>query len=258
MKVTILGCGAATGTPGIGIGWGACDPHEPRNRRRRASILVEEAGARLLVDTSPDLREQLLSAGVDRLDGVLFTHAHADHLHGIDDLRAINRTMKAAIGCWMDAATLATAKERFGYIFEPLQHGTEFHFKPTLEVQVIEPGKPFLAGGIQVLPFAQDHGGMMTLGFRFNSIAYSTDVMNLDEQAFAALAGVDTWIVDCLTETEHATHAYLGQVLGWIERLRPRRAVLTHMGVGLDYRTLAARLPAGIEPAYDGMELIVR
>ena len=257
MKVTILGCGAATGTPGIGIGWGACDPQEPRNRRRRASILVENSGTCVLVDTSPDLREQLLSAGVGRLDGVLFTHGHADHLHGIDDLRAINRTMKAAIRCWMDAETLREAKERFGYIFEPLAHGTEFHYKPTLDARVIEPGQPFTVQSISVLPFAQDHGGMTTLGFRFNSIAYSTDVVNLDEAAFTALAGIDTWIADCLTLSEHATHADLDKALAWIKRLRPRRAILTHMGVGLDYRTLAARLPAGVEPAYDGMEIIV-
>ena len=255
MKITILGCGAATGCPGVGVGWGACDPAEPRNRRLRASILVEDAGRRLLVDTSPDLRQQLLAAGVDRLDGVLFTHAHADHLHGIDDLRAVNRAMNASIRCWMDAETLATAQARFGYVFTPLPADADMYFKPTLEAAVIEPGRPFTAGGIPVLPFAQDHGWMTTLGFRFGTMAYSTDIVNLDEDGFAALKGVDTWIVDCLTDHEHATHAHLAKVLGWIERLRPRRAVLTHMGVGLDYQTLASRLPPGVEPAFDGMIL---
>ena len=255
MKVTILGCGAATGCPGVGIGWGACDPNEPRNRRLRASILVEQAGVRLLVDTSPDLREQLLAVGVDRLDGVLFTHAHADHLHGIDDLRAINRVMQAPIRGWMDAATRDGALERFSYVLTPLPADADFYYKPTLQVELIESGRAFDAAGVEVLPFAQDHGWMTTLGFRFGSIAYSTDVVNLDEAAFAALAGVDTWIVDCLSDHQHTTHAHLAKVLGWIDRVRPRHAVLTHMGVGLDYRALAARLPAGVEPAYDGMVL---
>ena len=261
MKVTILGCGAATGCPGVGIGWGKCDPREPRNRRRRASILVEDGtGAdtrRLLVDTSPDLREQLLDAGVESLDGVLFTHAHADHIHGIDDIRPINRKLDAPIDCWMDAATLAVARQRFGYVFEPLASEVGYHYKPTLVPHAVEPGVAFNAGGIDVLPFRQDHGNMDTLGFRFGPIAYSTDVVSLDESAFAALEGVGIWIVDALGNRRHVTHSWVERTLAWIERVRPGRAVLTHMGVDLDYATLAATLPAGVEPAYDGMVLEV-
>jgi phosphoribosyl 1,2-cyclic phosphate phosphodiesterase len=261
MKVTILGCGAATGCPGVSIGWGACDPNEPRNRRKRASILVEDgegdATRRLLVDTSPDLRTQLLDVGIDSLNGVLFTHAHADHLHGIDDLRPINRKINAPLDCWMDAQTLQTARERFGYVFEPLSPEVTFHYKPTLIPHVVEPGTAFTAGGFDVLPFEQDHGVMMTLGFRFGRIAYSTDVINLDDAAFAALEGVDVWIIDALGLKPHVTHANLDKSLSWIEKVRPQRAILTHMGVDLDYLTLSKSLPSGVEPAFDGMVINV-
>jgi phosphoribosyl 1,2-cyclic phosphate phosphodiesterase len=252
MKVRILGCGASGGVPRLGGVWGACDPAEPRNLRRRASILVEEGATALLIDTSPDLREQLLDAGTKRLDAVLFTHAHADHLHGIDDLRSLNRLMRAPLPIYGDAQTLAAIAERFDYVFRPLAEGASF-YKPTLSPRSIDGA--FTVAGLEIVPFVQDHGFSTTLGFRIGAMAYSTDAVGLDEAAFAALEGVDLWIVDCLRYEPHPTHSDLAQTLAWIERVKPRRAVLTHMDIQLDYATLSRELPAGVEPAYDGLTL---
>ena len=250
MKVTILGCGTSGGVPRIGNEWGACDPHEPRNRRRRASILVEEGGTRLLVDTSPDLRLQLLDAGVSELDAVLYTHDHADHAHGIDELRVLLIRRRAPIPAYTDAGTYASLKRRFGYAFED---GNRF-YPPMLEAHEIS--GPFRAGAIDVVPFEQDHGGGQTsLGFRFGPIAYSTDVIALDDQAFEALEGVEIWIVDALRYRPHPTHINVAGALEWIARVKPRHAILTHMHIDLDYRTLKSELPPGVEPAYDGMVL---
>ncbi|HEV2161353.1 MAG TPA: MBL fold metallo-hydrolase [Stellaceae bacterium] len=252
MKITILGCGPSWGVPRIGGDWGACDPANRKNRRRRVSILVEECGRTILVDTSPDLREQLLDAGAGRIDAVLFTHAHADHLHGIDDLRGVNRIVKAAIPTYATPATLAEIERRFAYVFAPLKPGREGnYYKPVLERHPID--GPFTAAGIAVTPFTQDHGFSQTLGFRFGRFAYSTDVIALDEAAFQALAGIDTWVVDCIRPEPHVTHSHIDRTLAWIDRVRPRRAVLTHMDESLDYETLRRTLPAGVEPGYDGM-----
>ena len=252
MRVRILGCGGSGGVPLVGGVWGACDPAEPRNRRRRASVLVEDGPTTLLIDTSPDLREQLLDAGTKRLDAVLFTHAHADHLHGIDDLRGMNRLMRANLPVYADARTLAVIAERFDYVFRPLEEGASF-YKPTLTEHVIE--GPFTVAGIDVVPFVQDHGFSKTLGFRIGGMGYSTDVVDLDEAAFAALAGIELWIVDCLRYDPHPTHSHLEKTLSWIARVKPHRAVLTHMDVPLDYATLRGRLPPGVEPGYDGLTL---
>jgi phosphoribosyl 1,2-cyclic phosphate phosphodiesterase len=252
MRVTMLGCGPSWGVPQIGDDWGACDPANPKSRRRRVSVLVEDGGATILVDTSPDLREQLLSAKVRRVDAVLFTHAHADHLHGIDDLRGVNRLMKKPIHIYVGPETLAAIRERFGYVLTPHRgHSGPGFYKPVLE-QVVIAG-PFTVAGVRVVPFVQDHGFSKTLGFRFGSFAYSTDVVELDEAAFAALAGVEVWIVDCLRREPHVTHSHLAKTLQWIARVRPRRAILTHMDESLDYAALTRELPAGIEPGYDGL-----
>ncbi len=251
MKITILGCGSSMGVPGVGEGWGDCDPNEPKNRRLRASILVEEGETRLLVDTSPDLREQLLAAKINRLDAVLYTHAHADHLHGIDDVRAINVMLKRPLDVYADAETLDTINQRFGYVFQPLKG--DYYYKPTLVPHAIE--GPFRVRDISIRSFRQDHGFSKTLGFRFGSVAYSTDVVTLDEQAFEILAGVDLWIVDAFRKLPHATHTHLDRTLEWIDRVKPRRAVLTHMSPALDYAWLRSVLPAHVEPAYDGMVL---
>lgn len=253
MKVTVLGCGSSGGVPLIGNDWGNCDPSEPRNRRRRVSILVEQGGTTLLVDTSPDMRAQLLDANVTQLDAVLWTHAHADHMNGIDDLRSVNRMIKGPIPVYADAATLAHVRKAFGYVFEPMSAKTNFFYKPLLIPQEIE--GPFVVNDVPVTPFVQDHGFGRTMGFRFGSVAYSTDVVRLDDAAFAALEGVDVWIVDCLREEPAPTHSHLTQTLEWIERVKPRRAILTHMGERLCYADLMKRLPPGVEPGYDGLVL---
>lgn len=249
MKVTILGCGPAGGVPSVSGGWGKCDPANPRNRRRRPSLLAEQGGTTILIDTSPDLRDQLLDAGAGRLDAVLFTHAHADHLHGIDDLREVNRVLQAPLPVHATAEVLQTIAERFAYVFKPLE--SPYYYKPVL--QPVEITGPFCIGGISVVPFVQDHGNCTSLGFRLGDVAYSTDVTRLDEDVFQTLAGVRLWIVDAFTERTHPTHASLEVALGWIERLRPERAVLTHMSAALDYDDLRRRLPAHVEPGYDGM-----
>jgi phosphoribosyl 1,2-cyclic phosphate phosphodiesterase len=250
MKVTVLGCGASWGVPAIGPDWGRCDPADPRNRRRRASLLIETLGRAVLIDTSPDLREQLLAAGVSRLDAVLLTHAHADHLHGIDDLRMISQLAGHAIPFYAGGPALGEAERRFGYAFRPALAGKPV-YRPALAAQEID--GPFSVAGIPVVPFTQSHGFSETLGFRIGAAAYSTDVVELDDDAFAALAGVEFWVVDCLRREPHPTHAHLAKVLAWIERLRPRRAVLTHMDQSLDYRELSAELPDGVQPGHDGL-----
>ena len=248
MKITVLGCGVSTGVPAIGPDWGRCDPADPRNRRRRSSILVECRGSTVLIDTSPDLREQLIDAAVSRIDAVLYTHPHADHLHGIDDLRTINRLMAQPIPIYSDERTLAEIGDRFGYVLKPAA-ADEVYYRPVLAPHAIS--GPFAAAGVPVVPFAQSHGFSTTLGFRIGGFAYSTDVVELDETAFAALAGVKVWIVDCLRREAHPTHSHLAKTLAWIERVKPRRALLTHMDQSLDYAELAAELPAGVEPGQD-------
>ncbi|MGH7092103.1 MAG: MBL fold metallo-hydrolase [Stellaceae bacterium] len=250
MRVTMLGCGVSTGVPTIGPDWGACDPSDPRNRRRRASVLIESGGRTLLIDLSPDLRAQLIDAGVARIDAVLLTHAHADHLHGIDDIRAVNRLMNSTIPLYADSRTLDDARARFGYALAAPDTSGPF-YKPALVPHEI--AGPFTAAGLPVIPFAQDHGHLTTLGFRIGAFAYSTDVTTLDEHAFEILSGVEFWIVDCLRRKPHPTHSHVEKTLAWIARVRPRRAALTHMDQSLDYAALAAELPPGVEPGRDGL-----
>ncbi|WP_299443619.1 MBL fold metallo-hydrolase [uncultured Rhodospira sp.] len=260
LRATILGCGAAPGVPSIANGWGRCNPANPRNRRRRASILVQSMGQGapppVLVDTTPDLREQLLDAGAAALSAVLYTHAHADHLHGLDDLREVNRVLRGPLDIHADADTLRVIADRFPYVLTSQPEGVRWIFKPLLVPHTVD--GPFEAGGMSVVPFVQDHKVMSTLGFRFdNGLAYSTDVVTLDEAAFKALSGIDTWIVGCISWEAHPTHAHVAQVMAWADRIQPRRVVLTHLGLGLDYETLRRELPADAEPAYDGMVLDV-
>jgi phosphoribosyl 1,2-cyclic phosphate phosphodiesterase len=262
LKVTILGCGTSGGVPRIGNKWGACDPANPKNRRRRCSILVERQGSEgtttLLVDTSPDLREQLLDAGTTWLDGVFYTHDHADHTHGIDDLRQVAYNGQRRVNVYYDAETGRQLQRRFDYCFES-PPGSEY--PPILKGTEIAPGVPLQidgAGGpIEVLPFCQRHGPGETLGFRFGGLAYSPDVSDFPERTLPALQGLDVWILDALRPVPHPSHLSLGQALGWIERMRPKRAILTHMHIDLDYATLARDLPEGVEPAYDGMVIEV-
>jgi phosphoribosyl 1,2-cyclic phosphate phosphodiesterase len=258
LKVTILGSGSSGGVPRIGGPdgrgeWGACDPAEPRNRRRRCSLLVERGATQVLVDTTPDLREQLIGACVTRLDAVLITHDHADQLHGIDDLRMIAQNMRRRVDVNASEDVFRVLRNRFGYCFE----GTDA-YPAVLEGHVIpRPFRTFAiegrGGPVPVLAFDQDHGTMVSQGFRFGPIAYSSDVFELDEAAFAALDGVECWIVDALRYRPHPTHAHVEKTLGWIARVRPKRAILTNLHIDLDYQTLRASLPAGVEPAYDGL-----
>ncbi len=249
MKITVLGCGSSGGVPLIGGDWGACDLNNARNRRTRVSILIEQGDTTILVDASPDLREQALACDLKKLDAVIFTHSHADHCHGIDELRSFMRMTKKQTDLYADAETLKELQLRFDYIF----HGSKpiNLYKPVVTPHEID--GPFQIGGASITPFAQDHVNMTSLGIRCGDFAYSTDAKNLDEAAFAALAGVKIWVVDCVREKPHPTHSHIEQTLAWIERIKPQRAYLTHMNETLDYAELAAKLPAGVEPAYDGL-----
>jgi phosphoribosyl 1,2-cyclic phosphate phosphodiesterase len=250
MQVTILGCGGSSGVPTATGDWGSCDPKDPRNRRRRVSILIESpGGTRVLVDASPDLREQLLSVGgVPSLDAVLFTHAHADHCHGLDDLRALTYG-GAPMAAMADVETLKILRHRFGYGF--IEVAGLDAYGPRLSGAEI--AGTFCIGDIEVQSFPQAHGSRNTLGYRFGPIAYSTDVNALDDAAFAILEGVDVWIVDCLRMEPHGTHSHFAQTLAWIERVKPRRAVLTHMNQSMDYGVISSLCPPGVEPGYDGL-----
>ncbi len=250
----MLGCGPSAGVPLIGGDWGACDPANPKNRRSRPSVLVETQDQSILIDTSPDLRAQLLAAGVQRVDAVLYTHDHADHVHGIDDLRTVYRRMgRTRIDAWADATTIAGITRRFGYLFEGFAAEGAM-YRPILNPHTIQ--GPFAVGPTQVIPYDQDHGICASLGFRIGGFAYSTDVVELGEAAFAALGGVEIWVVDCLRAGEaHPTHAHLDKTLAWIDRVKPRRAVFTHMNHHADYEAMRALCPPGVEPGYDGLVL---
>lgn len=254
MRITFLGTGSSSGTPAIDRGWGNCDPAEPKNRRLRSSIIVESATTRLLVDTSPDLREQLLAAQVTAVDAVLFTHGHADHLHGIDDLRPINRLMERPIDAYTDAETLAVIGQRFGYVFEPLAPGETFYYKPTLVPHEIADGDTFRVGDIDITSFRQDHGYSETLGFRFGDVAYSTDVVEFPEAAAGLLGGLDLWIIGTFTDKpRHPTHVDVERAIEWVARAGAKRAVFTHFGVGVDHAAICRTLPSHINAAYDGL-----
>jgi phosphoribosyl 1,2-cyclic phosphate phosphodiesterase len=256
-QLTILGCGTSGGVPRIGGDggageWGACDPRNPRNRRRRCSVLVRVDGKTILVDTSPDVREQLLDAGVTCIDAVLWTHDHADQAHGIDDLRPF-ALRDGPVEGWADARTASVLRQRFAYCFDG-EYGS--FYRPIYRISIIE-SRPFRAAGIEVVPFNQSHGNIQSLGFRFGNIAYANDVVALDDAAFAVLEGVDTLVVDAMRYRPHPTHAHFDLALEWIERIRPRRAVLTNMHVDMDYDEVKRRSPPNVEPAYDGMVLEV-
>jgi phosphoribosyl 1,2-cyclic phosphate phosphodiesterase len=260
LTFTILGSGSSGGVPRPGIGWGACDPTNPKNRRRRCSMLVERTGpggiTRVLVDTAPELREQLVDANVDALDAVLYTHEHADQTHGIDDLRALTIYRRRRIDVYMDERTAVSMHARFGYCFVTPPGSS---YPPILNEHRMEVGRPVRiegqGGPITAVPFLQDHGDIPSLGFRFADVAYSSDLVDLPPESVAALGGLDLWIVDALREAPHPTHFSVGDALRWIERLAPKRAVLTNMHDSLDYETLRAKLPAGVEPGHDGMQL---
>jgi phosphoribosyl 1,2-cyclic phosphate phosphodiesterase len=261
LRATILGCGASPGVPRIGNDWGACDPNEPKNRRTRCSLLLErfdggDRPTRVLVDTSPDMRAQLLAADVSHIDGVVYTHSHADHLHGIDDLRAFWLMTRQLVNIYADAATEDRIKQSFGYCFAtPPGSG----YPPILKANRIEVGTAFsiagAGGAITLLPFRHIHGDSDSVGLRVGGLAYSCDVSDLPDATLPALADLDVWIVDALRYVPHPSHFSLDEALSWIARLRPKRSILTHMVGDLDYLTLRRDLPPGVEPGFDGMTI---
>ncbi|MFP6742709.1 MAG: MBL fold metallo-hydrolase [Alphaproteobacteria bacterium] len=251
MRVTILGCGPSGGVPLVGCDCPVCTSKQPRNRRSRPSIAVEQGDTRLLIDAGPDLREQLLASGLSRFDAVFLSHEHADHTNGMDDLRSINFQMGRPLDVYSSPKTLELVQQRFGYAFEPNLPDRGW-YKPELVPRALS-YEPVTIGDIEILPFSQDHGPLETLGFRFGDVAYSTDTNGLSESAFEALDGVGLWIVDCLRPGRNPMHAHLDLSLEWIARVKPKRAILTHMNHEFDYHDLAASLPEGVEPAYDGM-----
>jgi phosphoribosyl 1,2-cyclic phosphate phosphodiesterase len=259
LTFTILGCGSSMGVPRVALGWGSCDPTNPKNRRRRCSLLVERVKGqgkvtRVLVDCSPDLRMQLLDAEVDWIDGVLVTHEHADHTHGIDDLRPLFVSKRRRVDVYLDEATSRAMHARFGYCFMT-PPGSEY--PPIATEKRLVPGKPVTIQGqggvIELLPVLQDHGDIPSLGFRFGDVAYSADIKGLPPDSMAALAGLKVWIVDALRRTPHPSHFHLDEALEWIARVKPKRAILTNLHTDMDYATLCAELPRGVEPGYDRM-----
>ena len=252
LSVRILGCGSSGGVPRIGGNWGACDPANPRNRRRRCSLLVtrtDQAGAtRVLIDTAPDMRDQLVDAGIATLDAVLYTHAHADHVHGIDDLRQVVFNTRARLQVWADGATSDSLVTRFGYAFVQPKGSP---YPPILDLNTLDgPVTIEGAGGaLTFTPFEVEHGSIDALGFRFNDIVYLPDVSGIPEAAWPHLAGLKLWIVDALRREPHPTHAHLARTLEWIERAAPQEAVLTNMHIDLDYDQIAEETPENVRPA---------
>lgn len=252
MRVTVLGCGGSLGVPMGNGNWGTCDPENPRNRRSRPSIFIESNDTNILVDTSPDLRSQALSAGIKRIDAVVFTHAHADHTHGIDDVRPFFFHHDGPIPAYADNVTCKHLEEKFGYALDSVEMNRGL-YRPILTLTQFD--GPFVIDELRFDTFTQNHGPVDTIGFRLGNFGYSTDVATLPELAFDILAGVDTWIVDACREQPHPSHAHLARALEWIDRIKPRRAILTHMNHTMDYKTLIRQLPDGVEPGYDGMIL---
>ena len=260
LQVTVLGCGGSAGVPMIGGAdgrgdWGACDPAEPRNRRTRSSIVLHGPGGRVLVDTSPDMRLQLLDCAIPSVEAILFTHAHADHILGLDDARILNRIVGRPLDAIGTPDTLAELAARFDYAFRPWQ--PPMFFRPVLIPCPVAAGAVVEAAGMEIATFDQDHGFMRSLGLRVGSFGYSTDVVGLDDAAFEALRGVDTWLVGCFQRTPHKTHAHFDLVVEWSRRVGARRTVLTHMGHDMDWDWVTEHAPAGLEAGFDGQVLTI-
>jgi phosphoribosyl 1,2-cyclic phosphate phosphodiesterase len=260
----ILGSGSSGGVPRIHGDWGICDPKNPKNRRTRCSLLVSQTSdkgqTQVLIDTSPDMRQQLIDANVRQLNAVLYTHDHADQTHGIDDLRAMVYANRQRIDVWMDAATAKTLTSRFGYCFEQLA-GSEY---PSIlkHHPIASDLAPIVVNGdgaaLTAMPFRQIHGSIDSLGYRIGNVAYSSDISDLPEESAAAVENLDCWIIDALRRDPHPTHLHLDKTLELIERFKPKQAVLTNLHIDMDYQSLCDELPPHIRPAYDGMEILIK
>ncbi len=260
IRFTILGCGSSPGVPRIGPDWGNCNPDNPKNRRRRTSLLIEqfspEGKTVVVIDTGPDFRSQMISNNIGWADGVIYTHPHADHIHGIDDLRGFVINERKLVNVWMDELTSQRVHEAFGYCFTTPK---DSQYPPILRENCITAGQNFTidgqGGSIDIIPFIQQHGSITSLGFRIGALAYSSDVSELDERALPFLNDLDVWIVDALQYKQHPSHFSLSQSLEWIEKIRPKNAILTHMHIPLDYDTVMNETPSHVEPAYDGLSI---
>ncbi|MEZ5691221.1 MAG: MBL fold metallo-hydrolase [Rickettsiales bacterium] len=259
MKITVLGCGHSFGVPVIGCDCPVCNSDNPKNTRLRASIFIEINGVNIVVDTSPDFRQQMLSNNIKKIDAVLYTHDHADHTHGVDDLRQFNALQGEAIPIYADAYTIDSLKSKIPYAFLPKPTTSDVLFRPTLTPHTLPdlPVHEFEVKGVKITVFQQKHGKFTSFGYRIGNFAYSTDVNVLPESAFEALAGVDYWLVDCLRYTPSYSHSNLENTLKWIERVKPKHAILTHLAHEFDYDILSSEVPSGIVVAYDGMVINV-
>lgn len=256
MKITVLGCGHSLGVPVIGCDCAVCLSDNPKNKRLRVSVLLEINGINIVIDTSPDFRQQMLRANIRKIDAVLYTHDHADHIHGLDDLRQFNVLQKDVIPVFSNSEIMASIQKRFSYAFLPKPTENAM-FRPSLTANILPdvPIHEFMAEDIKVTAFEQKHGKSSTLGYRIGDFAYSTDVNMLPESAFDALKGVKCWVVDCLRYTPSYSHSHLELTLEWIKRVKPERAILTHMAHEFDYDKLSSELPAGIFAGFDSMVL---
>jgi len=256
LRFHILGCGSSGGVPRIGGHWGECDPANPKNRRRRCSMLVEretdQGVTRVLIDTSPDMRDQLIDAGVGALDGVIYTHSHADHVHGVDDLRMVVFNMRERVNVWADQTTCDALLDRFGYVFIQPEGSS---YPPILNLNLLNGPVRItgLGGEITFTPFEVEHGRIDALGFRIKDLVYLPDVSAMNNAAWDVLSGANCWVLDALRREPHPTHSHLEQSLEWIEKSGVPNAVLTNMHIDLDYETVLAETPDHITPAYDGM-----
>jgi phosphoribosyl 1,2-cyclic phosphate phosphodiesterase len=262
LTLTILGCGSSAGVPRPALGWGACDPTNPKNRRRRCSLLAERVSeqgtTRIVIDTSPDLREQLIDANVDHIDAVFLTHEHADQTHGIDDLRSVVMHQRRRIPVYFNQSTATDMLRRFGYCFET-PPGSDY--PPILDRREIEGGQSRTiegkGGALTLSAFDVQHGNVPSLGYRINDAAYLPDVSDIPQTSWPYLQNLELWIIDGLRYAGHPSHFSLSDALSWIERFKPKRAVITNMHSDLDYEVLRQSLPDGVIPAYDGMRLVL-
>jgi phosphoribosyl 1,2-cyclic phosphate phosphodiesterase len=263
LTLTILGCGSSAGVPRPALGWGRCDPNNPKNRRRRCSLLAEQTSengmTRVVIDTAPDLREQLIDANVDHIDAVFLTHEHADQTHGIDDLRSVVLHQRRRIPVYFNQSTAKDIMARFSYCFISPE-GSDY--PPTLDRHSIEAGESRTiegkGGPLTLSAFILEHGNIPSLGYRIGNAAYTPDVNDIPAESWPSLENLDLWIIDGLRYAGHPSHFSVADALGWIDRFKPRRAVITNMHSDLDYEALRQSLPAGVIPAYDGMRLMTQ